>query len=136
MLLQSKFKEERVVSSLLWPSVIAIGCLAAIINFGIAASRRKQPMVAVVRVLAGLVSLAVSVGIIIGKAFRLEHPTLQWQEVVIGFGVFIFAVLLLPSYVGKDEASENPRLTLQQRAARPVNATIRLRDAATDEWVN
>ena len=58
-------------------------------------------MVAVVRVLAGLVSLAVSIGIIVGKAFRLSHPYLQWQEVIIGFGVFIFAVLLLPSYVGQ-----------------------------------
>jgi protein-S-isoprenylcysteine O-methyltransferase Ste14 len=120
----------------LWYFVVAIGCLAAIINFGIAASRRNQPMVAVVRVLAGLVSLAVSAGIIIGKAFRLQHPTLQWQEVIIGFGVFIFAVLLLPSYVGRDEASGSPRVTLQQRAARPANATIRLRDAKTDEWVN
>jgi hypothetical protein len=121
----------------LWYFVIAIGCLAAIINFGIAASRRNQPMVAVVRVLAGLVSLAVSAGIILGKAFRLQHPTLQWQEVIIGFGVFIFAVLLLPSYVGReDETSGSPRPTLQQRAARPANATIRLRDAHTDEWVN
>jgi hypothetical protein len=120
----------------LWYFVIAVGFLAAIINFGIAASRRNQPMVAVVRVLAGLVSLAVSAGIILGKAFRLQHPTLQWQEVIIGFGVFIFAVLLLPSYVGRDEDSGSPRATLQQRAARPANATIRLRDAKTDEWVN
>jgi hypothetical protein len=45
-------------------------------------------------------------------------------------------VLLLPSYVGRDEAPGSPRVTLQQRAARPANATIRLRDAKTDEWVN
>ena len=68
--------------------------------------------------MAGLVSLAVSLGIIIGKAFRLQHPALQWQEVVIGFGVFIFAVLLLPSYVGRDDSEQAPKLTLQQRAAR------------------
>ncbi len=120
----------------LWYFIIALGCLAAVINFSIAASRRKQPMVAIVRVAAGLVSLAVSVGIIIGKTFRLQHPTLQWQEVVIGFGVFIFAVLLLPSYVGRDDNVESPKLTLQQRAARPVNATVRLRNPQTDEWVN
>ncbi|MGO8947362.1 MAG: hypothetical protein ACLQUY_06820 [Ktedonobacterales bacterium] len=119
-----------------WYLIIALGCLAALINFGIAASRRNQPMVAIVRVLAGLVSLAVSVGIILGKTFRLDHPVLQWQEVVIGFGVFIFAVLLLPSYVGRDSSEESQKLTLQQRAARPANATIRLRDSRTDEWVN
>jgi cytochrome c biogenesis protein CcdA len=119
-----------------WYFIVAVGCLAAIINFGIAASRRNQPVVAIVRVLAGLVSLAVSVGIILGKTFRLTHPSLQWQEVVIGFGVFIFAVLLLPSYIGKDAAEGSPRVTLQERAARPANATVRLRDSATDEWVN
>jgi cytochrome c biogenesis protein CcdA len=120
-----------------WYIIVALGVIAAIINFGIAASRRKQPVVVGVRVMAGLVSLAVSVGIIVGKAFRLAHPYLQWQEVVIGFGVFIFAVLLLPSYVGKDAASEvGTKMTLQQRAARPANATIRLRDAHSDEWVN
>lgn len=119
-----------------WYIIIALGCIAAVINFGIAASRRKQPVVAGVRVVAGLVSLAVSIGIIVGKAFRLAHPYLQWQEVIIGFGVFIFAVLLLPSYVGKDGSEVGTKVTLQQRAARPANATIRLRDAHSDEWVN
>jgi cytochrome c biogenesis protein CcdA len=119
-----------------WYIIVALGVIAAIINFSIAASRRKQPVVAGVRVLAGLVSLAVSIGIIVGKAFGLAHPYLQWQEVVIGFGVFIFAVLLLPSYVGKDASEVGNRVTLQQRAARPANATVRLRDASTDEWVN
>ncbi len=120
----------------LWICIIALGCLAALVNFGIAASRHNQPLVVLVRVVAGLVSLAVSVGIIIGKTFRLQHPALQWQEVVIGFGVFIFAVLLLPSYVGRDDAEQSSKLTLQQRAARPTNATVRLRNANTDEWVN
>ncbi len=119
-----------------WFIIIALGCLAAVVNFSIAFSRRSQPMVALIRTLAGLVSLAVSIGIIIGKAFRLSHPYLQWQEVIIGFGVFIFAVLLLPSYVGRDSGEAAPKMTLQQRAARPANATVRLRNAQTDEWVN
>jgi hypothetical protein len=118
-----------------WFVIVTLGCLAAVINFSIAFSRRREPMVALVRALAGLVSLAVSIGIILGKAFRLSHPYLQWQEVVIGFGVFIFAVLLLPSYVGRDSEG-TPKVTLQQRAARPANATVRLRNAQTDEWVN
>ena len=122
--------------TLFWYIIVALGCIAAVINFSIAASRRKQPVVAGVRLLAGLVSLAVSIGIIVGKAFRLAHPVLQWQEVIIGFGVFIFAVLLLPSYVGKDGSEVGNRVTLQQRAARPANATVRLRDAHSDEWVN
>jgi cytochrome c biogenesis protein CcdA len=120
----------------IWYAIVALGIIAAIINFSIAAVRRKQAMVALVRILAGVVSLAVSVGIVLGKAFRLQHPTLQWQEVVIGFGVFIFAVLLLPSYVGREDSSAGKKVTLQQRAARPANATIRLRDANSDEWVN
>jgi hypothetical protein len=118
-----------------WYVIVAIGCLAAVVNFFVAFTRRKQPMVALVRLLAGLVSLAVTIGIILGKAFRLAHPYLQWEEVVIGFGVFIFAVLLLPSYVGRDSEAA-PTMTLQQRAARPANATVRLRNAQSDEWVN
>ena len=120
-----------------WYVIVALGVLAAVVNFSIAFSRRKQPMVALVRALAGFVSLAVSIGIILGKAFRLSHPYLQWQEVVIGFGVFIFAVLLLPSYVGRESETDTaPRMTLQQRAARPANATVRLRNMQSDEWVN
>jgi len=119
-----------------WYIIVALGGMAAIVNFGIAASKRQQPVVAAVRVLAGIVSLAVSVGIVVGKAFRLEHPKLQWQEVVIGFGVFIFAVLLLPSYVGRDDSQTGNKMTLQQRAARPANATVRLRNTNSDEWVN
>jgi len=119
-----------------WYLITGLGVLAAIINFTIAAARRNEPMVALARGLAGLVSLAAAIGIIAGKDVLHYHPPfhLEWQSVIIVSGVFVFAVLLLPSYVGRGEKTEaNP---LQERAARPVNATIRLREKGSDEWVN
>ena len=125
-----------------WYLITALAILAAIINFSIAIARRKQPLVALVRALAGLVSLAAAIGVVVGKAIQL-HPSsvlgfsLQWQMVIIATGVFVFIVLLAPSYVGRD--STQPEPTLGERAklaARPVNATVRLREQGADEWVN
>ena len=81
-----------------WYVIVTLGILTAIINFGIAYARRGQPMVALVRGLAGVVSLVPPVGIVVGKALAVPHPTLQAKDVFIATGVFIFAVLLLPSY--------------------------------------
>lgn len=120
----------------IWYIIVAMCVIAAIINFSIAGARRKkQPMVALVRVLAGLVSLAAVAGIIIGKSLAIPHPFLDWRNVLLGFGIFVFAVLLLPTYADRG-AKDAPKMTMQQRAARPANATIRLRDAGSDEWVN
>lgn len=118
-----------------WYVVVALGILAAIINFSIAVARRSHPMVMVVRAVAGFLSLGVAVGVVLGKAERIAHPYLEAQYVFIGVGVFVFAVLLLPSYVDRG-SKETPKVSMQQRAARPANATVRLRDAGTDEWVN
>jgi hypothetical protein len=119
-----------------WIIIIIVAVVVAIINFAIAAVRRKELMVALVRGLAGLLSLLLAAGILVGKAIVIQHPYLRAQDVFIGFGVFVFAVLLLPTYVerGRDTS---PKVTIQERAARPVNATVRLRDAkSSDEWVN
>ena len=118
-----------------WYVIVTLGILTAIINFGIAYARRGQPMVALVRGLAGVVSLVPPVGIVVGKALAVPHPTLQAKDVFIATGVFIFAVLLLPSYAERG-SKDSSKPTLQQRAARPANATVRLRDAGADEWVN
>lgn len=117
-----------------WYVIILVGILAAIINFSLAVSRRSQPMVALVRALAGVVSLVPPVGVIVGKFVVGAHlPSgLNWQTILIATGVFIFAVLLLPTYVDK----EKPKVSLQERAARPANATIRLEKTGGDEWVN
>ncbi len=117
-----------------WYIITGLGVLAAIINFSIAAVRRKEPLVALARVLAGLVSLAAAAGIVIGKAIGY-HPGFQWQweTAIIGAGVFVFIVLFLPSLVGRDEKAQK---ALQERAARPANATVRLGNQGLDEWVN
>ncbi len=119
-----------------WYLITGLSFLVAIVNFSIALSRRKEPMVALARGLAGLVSLVAGIGIIVGKEALHYHPPfpLEWQTVIMVTGVFIFAVLLLPSYVGRGE--KTTAATLQERAARPTNATIRLRDKSSDEWVN
>lgn len=118
-----------------WFVIVTLALIAGIINFAIAAARRKYPMVALVRGLAGALSLGAAVSIIVGKAVNIPHPFLTVQNVFIATGVFIFAVLVLPSYFERGTKDES-KPTLQQRAARPANATIRLRDASTDEWVN
>lgn len=120
-----------------WIVIIIVAIVVATINFAIAAARRKTLVVAAVRGVAGLLSLLVAVGIVVGKAIVIQHPYLQAQDVFIGFGVFVFAVLWLPTYVERSRGEE-PKVTLQQRAARPANATVRLRDIkpTADEWVN
>ncbi|HZC05825.1 MAG TPA: hypothetical protein VE338_09300 [Ktedonobacterales bacterium] len=117
-----------------WIVIIALGVLAAIVNFAIAAARRGAPMVVAVRVLAGLVSLAASAGIVVGKEASLVPVILPWPLKLISAGVFVFAVMFVPSVIGKNSAESE--VTLQQRAARPVNATVRLREQGADPWVN
>lgn len=120
-----------------WYVISGLGILAAIINFSLAVARRKQPVVALARAVAGVVALALPVTILYGKMVQHLHPPfpLDWQTVFIATGAFVFAVLLLPSYVDKGE-----KVTLQERAervVRPANATVRLEKRRVgDEWVN
>ncbi len=119
-----------------WYAIVALCVLAAAINLILAYARRKHPSVALVRAAAGAVSMAAAVGIIVGKALEIPHVYLTQQNVFIGVGVFIALVFLLPSYYEKN-AGDAPEVTIQQRAARPANATVRLRDAtAPEEWMN
>jgi hypothetical protein len=121
-----------------WYLITALGILAAIINFVLAGVRRQQTMVMAVRGLAGLVSLVLSIGIVVGKAIHLKPPfPLEAQTVFIAAGVFVFAVLFLPSYLEKSNSDgDEKKVTLQERAARPAKATIRLQNNGPDEWVN
>jgi peptidoglycan/LPS O-acetylase OafA/YrhL len=120
-----------------WYVISGIGILAAIINFSLAIVRRKQPMAALARAIAGAVALALPVVILYGKLVSHLHPPfpLDWPTVFIATGAFVFAVLLLPSYVDKSE-----KVSLQERAervVRPTNATVRLEKRAVgDEWMN
>lgn len=120
-----------------WYVIFALGILAAIVNLSIAVARRERVVVAAVRALAGLLSLALAVGVVLGKTVLHAHPpfVLQWQTVFIGTGVFVFAVLWLPSYVDRGTKT-GEQVTLQERAGRPVNATVRLQNSGQDEWVN
>jgi hypothetical protein len=117
-----------------WIAIIALGILAAIVNFAIAAMHRDEPMMMAVRALAGLVSLIAAVGIVVGKEANLMPIRLDWPVKLIAAGVFVFGVLFLPSIFGKKSGA--PEVTLQQRAARPTNATVRLREQSVDEWMN
>lgn len=124
-------------SNTVWYVTAALCVVAALINFALAYARRQHPMLAAVRAVAGIVPLLAAVGIVLGKMITaIPHPYFTRENVFIAFGVFIAIVFLLPSYIEK-QAGEAPKVTLQQRAARPVNATVRLRDAkGSDEWVN
>lgn len=121
-----------------WVLITVVGLIAAILNFAIAAARRSDVRVALVRGLAGLVSLALSLGIVLGKLVFQVHPPFELtrEAVFAGTGVAIFALLFLPSWAGQNGEEEKPKVTMQQRAMRPTNATIRLEKRGGDEWVN
>lgn len=121
-----------------WPLITSLAIVAALINFGLAWSRRKATMVMLVRIIAGLASLALGVVIILGKSLQLHPPfALEWQTVFAATGAFIFVALWLPSYVDHNAPQEQTHASIQERAARPANATVRLRDSrSSDEWVN
>lgn len=128
------------MAQIFYPLITALAVLAAIINFALALSRRQYPLVALVRSVAGLASLGLAGVIVLGKALELHIfqylnlLDLQWPTVFIAIGVFVFIVLWFPSYV--ERASHVPAATtMQQRAARPAKATIRLQQSP-DEWVN
>ncbi len=57
-----------------WPLITSLALIAALINFALAWSRRKAPTVMLVRIIAGLASLALGVVIILGKNLGLA-PT-------------------------------------------------------------
>jgi hypothetical protein len=120
--------------------IVAVGALAAIINFSLAWAHRDRPLQAIVRVVAGVVSLVPPVGVLLSQLALLIHlrpvnhdPSLA-KYVFIAAGLFIGGTLMLPAYLERAR-EETPRPTLQERAARPVNATVRLQKNS-DEWVN
>src|SRR5262245_8964463 len=132
---ESMQEEERAVTPS-WYAIVALACIAGMINFGLAAARRAHVVTALVRGLAGLISFGLAAGIIFGKAIDIPHPPLTREYVFIGFGVFVAIVFLVPSYIER-ALGEQPKVTLQERAARPINATVRLGGARRgDEWMN
>ncbi|HEU0026043.1 MAG TPA: hypothetical protein VFQ25_02925 [Ktedonobacterales bacterium] len=117
-----------------WIGIIILALIAAAFNFVIGASHRGELVIFGVRLAAGIASLAAVVFIIAVKVADLMPVILDWPVRIILAGVFVFAVLFVPSVVERNRNQTEP--TIQQRAARPANATIRLRDAGSDEWVN
>ena len=120
-----------------WVVLIILAIVAAVVNFAIGASHRGEPLIFATRLAAGLVSVAAAAFIIFGKLANIMTGSLAWLDWkgrIIMAGIFVFAVLFIPSVVERNRAQTEP--TIQQRAARPANATIRLRDGSADEWVN
>ncbi len=124
----------------LYVAIIAVGTLVAIINFVIGWVNRAQPLRATVRFIAAAVSLLVPVGLLLSKlALQLNlrpashDPNLR-SYIFIGAGLFVGATLMLPAYIERGGA-EPTGPTIQERAARPAKATIRL-ERNTDSWVN
>lgn len=117
-----------------WIVIVVLAIIAALVNFIIGASHRAEPIVFAVRLAAGLLSLAAVAFIVVGKAASLMPVILSWPVRIILAGLFVFAVLFIPSAVERNRDQTEP--TIQQRAARPANATVRLREGGADEWVN
>jgi hypothetical protein len=120
--------------------IVVVGLIVAAINFVLGWAHREKPIHTLVRFAAGLVGVALAVGVIITKLVMNMHlqtaiAGVQPVYVIfIGAGIFIGATLMLPSYIEhNDEPEAGP--SLQERAVRPVNATVRLQKN-TDEWVN
>lgn len=125
--------------STFWMVITVLGLVATVFNMSLAVARRATPQVALVRGLAGMVSLCLSLGIVLGKlVFEVHDPFLvTQQDVFAATGVVIFALLFLPSLVEQNNREdEGKKVTMQERAMRPANATIRLEKRGGDEWVN
>jgi hypothetical protein len=118
-----------------WMIIIALAIIAAAVNFAIGASHRGEPVIFAVRLAAGSISLVAVVVIIYGKLANLMPVLLTWPERILMAGLFVFAVLFIPSVVERNRA-QTVEPTIQERAARPANATIRLKESGADEWVN
>ena len=121
-----------------WPLITSLALIAALINFGLAWSRRKAPTVMLVRIIAGLASLALGVAIILGKNLGWQKPfPLEWQYVFAATGAFVFVALWLPSYVDRNSPQEEGH---QVHAG--TRSAARQRDGppdefpSSDEWVN
>jgi hypothetical protein len=120
--------------------IVVVGLIVAAINFTLGWAHREQAVNALVRFAAGLVSVVLAVGVIVTKLVMNMHlqtaiAGIQPVYVIfIGAGIFIGATLMLPSYIERNgEPAASP--SLQERAVRPVNATVRLQKNS-DEWVN
>jgi len=118
-----------------WIIIIVLALIAAAVNFALSVSRRGNSLVFATRIAAGLASVAAAAFIIIGKLTDVMPVLLQWSDRLILAGLFVFAVLFVPSIVER-RREQTTEPTIQQRAARPANATIRLRESGSDEWVN
>jgi hypothetical protein len=122
-----------------WYLLITIGTLAAIINFTLGWVHRARLAGTLVRFAAGIISLALVAGVIVTKLVLDVHLPAGMELLRVnryGFiaaGLFIGATLMLPSYVDRP-SGETTAPTLQERAARPVNATVRMQNS--DEWMN
>jgi hypothetical protein len=121
--------------------ISAVGVIVAIINFSLGWAHRQQMLHAFVRFAAGIVSLVPPVGFVIVKLILNQHlpqvingPRTP-QLVFIAAGLFIGGTLMLPAYIERGSGGENEPPSIQERAARPVNATVRLPNTL-DEWVN
>lgn len=123
-----------------WYLLIAIGTLAAIINFTLGWMHRARLAGALVRFAAGIISLALVAGVIVTKLvldIHLPEALSALQVNRYGFiaaGLFIGATLMLPSYVDRP-SGDAATPTLQERAARPAKATVRMQQQG-DEWMN
>jgi hypothetical protein len=121
-----------------WITVIALALVAGAVNFAIAATHRGEPVVFAVRLAAGLASVGGAIFIVIGKLADIMPVVLHWPERLTIGGVFVFAVLFIPSIIerNREQTVEPTLMQRAQRAARPANATIRLRESSDSEWIN
>jgi hypothetical protein len=120
--------------------ITAVGVLAAIINFTLGWAHRDKVLQAAVRFAAGVVSLVPPVGFVVVKLILNQHlpaaingPRAP-QFVFLAAGIFIGGTLMLPAYIERG-SGETEAPSIQERAARPANATVRLQQTL-DEWVN
>ena len=90
-----------------------------------------------VRIIAGLASLALGVAIILGKNLGWQKPfPLEWQYVFAATGAFVFVALWLPSYVDRNSPQEGPSVHPGARGAARQRNGPPAEHWRPDEWVN
>lgn len=120
-------------------TLVVISVSACLINAGLGVLHRKRPWVLLVRLLAGAISLAPLLALILSKAFSLHLMVnlglTSTANAFIAIGVFIALTLMLPSWI--DRAPKEAPASAGAKGQKVGAGKGRVRVInGTDEWVN
>ncbi|MBA3826402.1 MAG: hypothetical protein H0X24_21185 [Ktedonobacterales bacterium] len=120
---------------------VALALIAGFVNLGVGLLRRKHPMILVMRIAIGILSLAAAVAIIILKADNVSFATIGVTPsskpiyLIMGLAIFVGATLMLPASVERNNLP-----TEEQLRPTPRPTTISQGESGVhmvkEDWMN